>query len=382
MVPHWFSNPNTRTKRSDRILKATPMEGSPMTAEQRATCIYCSTEIDPSRGAGDHVIPAALGRFRDDLRFRRICRDCNTKLGALEEVLLRSAPEALFRRFVPAGRGKRGSAWVAAKGGARPLTTRDHDDHTELIELCPENPENALPIDQLVVRDTKGVEHHLSLFPDMTAASLRRKIADAAPAPNSPMSLHAEDPNHDVYVGLLAELYPDSPYIEGESVDEGVHRVRGQTVFHFSTDYFRALAKIAFHYYLVVNQRGFCGDEPEFTDIRCFIMEGGELEEFFCGGGSQFVSPYREIPGGGALLPAVWGHALAVDEEEREAVVNVMLLAGPKRLAPSHHIRVARFNSPIIVPRAQSAHVYIYYSELDEKGYSGFVSESPVYRVR
>lgn len=357
-----------------------------MTNQNQANCIYCSTEIDPSRGAGDHVIPAALGRFRDDLRFRRICRDCNAKLGVLEETLLRSAPEALFRRFVqgaikPTDRGKRGSTWVAAKGGARPKMTRDHGDHTELMEICPENPENTFPIDQLVIRDTEGTEHHLRLFPDMTAESLRRKISDAAPAPNSPLYLHAEEPNHDIYVNLLAELYPDSPYVEGESVEAGVHRVRGLTEFRFSTDFYRAIAKIAFHYYLVVNRRGLRGDEPDFADIRRFIMEGGDHEEFFGAGGAKFVSPFCELPGGGALLSGVWGHALAADEEQREAVVNVMLFVGPKRPPPSHHIRIAKFQSPIIVPSAQSAHKYVYHDEPDEDGCAGFVSEASVTRI-
>lgn len=346
-----------------------------------ATCIYCPTEVDPSRGAGDHVIPAALGSFRNDLRFRGICRDCNTKIGSLEETLLRSAPEAMIRRFTPGGRGKRGNSWVAAKGGARPKATINHGDHTELVEIDPKNPDNWFPIDQLVVRDAKGDEQHLRLFPDMTAETLRRNILNANPMPNSPIHLHAEEPNHAVYIKLLAEIYPDSPYVDGKSVKAGIHRVRGRIEFRFSTDYYRALAKIALHYYLVVSRRGLRGNEPEFTDIRRFIMEGGNHEAFFGASGARFVSPFRELPDGGALMSSVWCHILAADEERAEAVVNIMLFAGPKRLPPSHHIRLARFNSPIIIPGAQSAHKYIYHNQPDEDGYAGVVSDVSVTRA-
>ena len=44
-------------------------------------CIYCSKSFDPTKGQGDHIIPAQLGEFRDDVRFRGICRECNTHMG-------------------------------------------------------------------------------------------------------------------------------------------------------------------------------------------------------------------------------------------------------------------------------------------------------------
>jgi len=351
-----------------------------------STCIYCQATIDPNRGQGDHVIPAAFGRFRNDLRFRLICPTCNSLLGKTEETLIRSAPEAIFRRFTKnaikqTGRGKRGGGWSAAQGGSRPKGTINHGDHTELVEICPANPENVCPVDQLVVRDATGTEHYLRLFPDMTADSLRQKIGKASPAPNSPMYLHADEQNLDHYKGLLAELYPDSPYVDNGSREAGVHRIQGQTEFRFSTDYYRALAKIAFHYYLVVNKRSLRGDEPAFDAIRHFIMNGGDQKQFFDAGGAKFVSPFHELPGGGAVVSAVWGHALATDEEQNAAVVNVMLFVGPKRVPPSHHIRIATINSPLVIPGAQTAHQYVYHDKPDSDGFAGIVHKASVNRI-
>ena len=80
-------------------------------------------------------------------------------------------------------------------------------------------------------------------------------------------------------------------------------------------------------------------------------------------------------------MSAVWGHALAVDEEQVAATVNLMLFVGPKRLPPSHHVRVALFNSQLVIPKAQTAHQYVYYDEPDEDGFSGFVCKASVNRV-
>lgn len=357
-----------------------------MSDENQNTCIYCPTTINPDRGEGDHVIPAAFGRFRDDLHFRFICSGCNNRLGAIEETLIRSAPEAFFRRFTHSsikstGRGKRGKGWSSAKGGSRPKGTINYGDHTELVEISPDDPENASCIDQLVVRDVEDVEHHLRLNPQMTVKSLSQKIQDASPAPNSPMYLYADEQNHGRYEELLAELYPDSPYVATGSREAGVHCVQGRIAFRFSVDYYRALAKIAFHYYLVVNQRGLRGDESIFDAIRCFIMKGGDHEEFFDADGAKFVSPFRKLPNGSAILSSVWMHSLATDEEQDAATVNLMLFVGPKRLPPSYHVHVARFSSQLIIPRARYAHAYIYHNEPDEDGFAGFVRNMPVTRV-
>lgn len=350
------------------------------------TCIYCPAQITPNRGKGDHVIPAAFGRFRNDLRFRLICRNCNSLLGKIEETLIRSAPEAFFKRFVgnaikPTGRAKRGGGWSAAKGGSRPKGIIKHGDHTELVEISSDNPENVSPIDQLVIHDAAGTEHHLRLSPHMSVKSLQKKIKEASPAPNSPMHLDADEQHYGLYQNLLAELYPDSPCNDIGRQEVGVHRVQGRIEFRFSADYYRAIAKVAFHYYLVVNKRGLRGDEPVFNAIRHFIRNGGDHKQFFAAGGAKFFSPFRELPGGSAVVSAVWGHALATDEEQNAAVVNVMLFVGPKRVPPSHHVRIATLNSSLVIPGAQTAHQYVYYDKPDSDGFAGILHKASVSRI-
>lgn len=56
--------------------------------------------------------------------------------------------------------------------------------------------------------------------------------------------------------------------------------IKGQEIkCHFTDLYFRAIAKIAFHYFLTVFEI-YRGDEKLFGPIRNFIIEGGDRKEF------------------------------------------------------------------------------------------------------
>jgi hypothetical protein len=67
---------------------------------ETANCIYCGKTFDPSKGQGDHVIPAAWGEFRNDIRFRGLCQKCNQKIGKTEQHMLQCGPERIFREMV------------------------------------------------------------------------------------------------------------------------------------------------------------------------------------------------------------------------------------------------------------------------------------------
>src|SRR5436190_4588201 len=163
--------------------------------DPQATCIYCGMAVNLSQGEGDHVIPAALGRFEEELILRRICRQCNSRIGKCEEQLLRCAPEAFVRRMVqpPVKRNKRGTSWVGASGIPPPKFTVNHGDHLELVDGSTDDPRNVYPIDQLVIVNKEKGEHHIRLFSNMTAAHLRAKIDALGLSPSNTIHLHADE---------------------------------------------------------------------------------------------------------------------------------------------------------------------------------------------
>ncbi len=347
-------------------------------------CIYCAAAIDPARGSGDHVIPDAFGRFIGGLRFRRLCRDCNSRVGRAEETLIRSSPEAFMRRYVePAlpktGRGKRGRGGAAASGGGRPTALISRDGWTELVEPTAEDPNTVNSVDQLVFRDTHGVEDHKKLSPDMSPGAMRR-IVDGVPNWTE-FRLLAED-NFERYERLLADA---GFQMVSKSVvrDEGLHREPGYMRFRFDPmAYYRAVAKIAFHYYLAVNARGLRGDEPEFAAIRRFIMCGDiHPAEFFEVDGPRFLTPFGKLPDGRAVTNAHWLHMLGAYDQRRHVVVQVMLFIGPRHLPHSLHVRLGAIRSPILLPTPAQAHIYEYHESAGADGASGVVYKANTSRV-
>lgn len=352
--------------------------------QTQAQCVYCSKPVDLSRGQGDHVIPAALGRFAGEFIFRRICRDCNGLIGKCEEQLLRCAPEAFFRRLVQptVKRTSRGTSWVGANGVPPPKFTVDHGTHHEIVEGSTEDPNNVSSIDQLVIVDKEKGERHVRLFLEMTVTQLNARIVALGVAPtDGGCFLHADEETYPKYVELLKELFPNSPLVEAEGRDSGVHRVEGCIKGIVHADYWRAIAKIGFHYYLLNTSRVH-GDEAQFADIRRFIIVGGDHDPFFSKPAAQVDMLYHELPDGSAIVPHAWAHLLAAVETSDSAVAMVSLFMGPERLAPTYHINLGCFPSPQIVTGACCSHTYIYDAEPTQGTYAGGVVAETLTQLR
>jgi hypothetical protein len=244
-------------------------------------------------------------------------------------------------------------------------------DHQELVDPSTHDPLKVEAIDQVVFVDTERGEQYVRLFPKMTADQLRAKIASLEIKSSGHKYLHCDEGALQHYRTILKEVFPEISFAERETTDAGIHQVPGRTTFVFHTDYWRAIAKIGFHYYLLNNTRGFRGDESEFADIRRFIIEGGDHGLFFTNPVVQFALPFGELPDGRAILPEDWAHVLAADESTQAAVAMVTLFIGPKRLAPTYHINLGRFRNPLIVPDARYVHTYLY--QPNQSQYAGQV---------
>jgi hypothetical protein len=346
-----------------------------------SNCIYCLKPASVS-GEGDHVIPDAFGRFEGQFIFRRICRDCNSRIGRCEEQLIRCAPEALMRRLAQAGpsRDYRGSSWVGAGGMPPPRFFVNRGDHLELAQPSADDPLTAEAIDQLVIVDKSNKQHEIRLFPQMNAAALRTKVDALQLDGWLTINLRADQANCSHYISLVKEVWPNMPIVEASEEQPGTHRVPMRIGFSVNADYWRAIAKIAFHYYLVTTSRGFSGHEPMFAGIRSFIIEGSDHQEFFVKPIRIAPPPFRELSEDQALLPKDWLHVLAADDSEDIALAMVSLFMGPERIARTDYIQLARLPTPLVLPNARCAHVYKYGQE--NPNYSGRVFEVSLSRLQ
>ncbi len=129
--------------------------------------------------------------------------------------------------------------------------------------------------DQLIILDEKGVGHPLELNPQMSLKALRDKVNSLGIKSIKSARINCDEQFEDTYKNMLDQLWPNGKKEELPRFEIGILRVPIKTTFRFTDHYFRAIAKIAFHYYLVHSQRS-KGNEECFAPIRNFIMNGGK----------------------------------------------------------------------------------------------------------
>jgi len=181
---------------------------------------------------------------------------------------------------------------------------------------------------------------------------------------------------------LMKETWPKSEPHNLPDTEAGITQVNGCVTFKVTDHYFRSLAKIAFHYYLVHSRRGFRGDEQCFSPIRDFIMNGGDDKGFFKQPGPKFAMPFGEIPSGGVITPKQWSHIIAADETDKVATVYIQLFVGPGCVPKPHYIKLADINSNVIIPSSTWSHVYLYDESQKSGRYAGEVKEAQITRIR
>jgi hypothetical protein len=349
-------------------------------------CIYCGNVIDGARGEGDHIIPVQLGEFRGDVRFRRICTSCNNAIGRSEQQFLRCGPESFLRDVVnprvPHRRQRGRSPAKRVMGAPGPESTISRGDHNQLVFRCEDNPTNIFPVDQLVIHDDKDQEHFVQLFPNMRPEQLLERVKKAGVNVINRAWVHCEEDHLFRFRCLVVAAWPQHPIQELSVTDAGVHPVAGQITVTVTDHYFRAIAKIAFHYYLSRCQRGLRGDERCFEPIRSFIMTGGDSDRFFGKSHIEFAIPCGDLPTGGVVTPRQWCHVMAADESASVVVIHLQFFVGPGCVPPPWYVTLGDIGSPLVVPDLTWGHVYLYDDPPLPGGYAGFVQQAQISRLR
>lgn len=349
------------------------------------TCVYCSKTFNPSKGQGDHIIPVQFGEFEGDVRFRRICLQCNNRIGRAEEQLLRSAPECFFRNIVnpkvPSSRQRGRSLNVGSKDAPPPECKIEMGDHHQLVHLSTDHPENVYPVDQVVIHDSEGNEYFFKLFPGMKPEPLKKRIDSEVKGKIQKTWLHSSQERFDEFQTLLKDIWPKSNMEERPETEAGTHEVRTTVSFRFTSQYFQAIAKMAFHYYLAHSRRNVRGDEPGFSEIRDFIINGGDVDRFFDRPEQTLHTPFQLMKDRFNATPGLRCHVLMADEKSDIVTVLVQLFVG-KGFAPhTHRITLGRHGGKLKIPKTVFSHAYFYHEEQDSNK-AGWVEEPRILQVR
>ena len=235
-------------------------------------CLYCN-EVPESE---EHPLSAALGEFSGaPTLINRICKQCNERrIGLLDEQFVRCGPVAVLRkRFGIEGREhhQKVNPFYRGSAGGRPIRFLCWDESfgcEVLVELIGGN--EARQLSQLIVKGQSGPHHHIPLTPAMTRQALGQAVV--ALKLTAPLAVRLiYDPETEQWAAdLFRQLWPDIPLPEST---KGATRFQGGIIqFQTTSRYYRAIAKIGFHYFLT-QFPNYSGHESIFSEIRDFIID-------------------------------------------------------------------------------------------------------------
>lgn len=304
--------------------ESSPPGGSAVSGSSNPICIYCGSSGPFSQ---EHAIPFCLGEFQGFATLPdRVCARCNNSIGGLERHFCRGAsPESFFRRIVGVqGRKshKPHNPFTEGVGERHPIDARIKDPvsgDTLLWEFVGRNEVRQVP--QVVLSDESGGSRPIRITPTMTPEQLLA-------------SIHAAGLQHiDGYVVADPGEYP---WVErllaaiGKRMTEADEQ-RGPL--HFSEwvnvglevgpEYFRAIAKIGFHYYLTASP-ALRGSEKELQPLRDFVLKGGDIDSFV---EQRKLIILHEIP-------RAYGHIALAMWDQSHVEVYLQFFLGPDNPRP------------------------------------------------
>jgi hypothetical protein len=297
-------------------------------------CIYCGS----SDFSVEHHVPRCLGNFRGNQTLvDRICGACNNSFKLLDEQLCRSGGEAFFREYLGIQGRKRqnkaNSFYRGSAGGQRVQIEANSptDGRTIALELNGGSPRELRHF-ELLAED--GTRHVIPVPDRMTPEQFRTAVDQLNIGAIREGHVYADDPQIEWMQSLLATLAPDVTVQWTAEVPEPVTYPGAVITFTVTERYFRALAKIGFHFFLSCLPQ-FRGDEGCFGEIREFIATEGSMDR--C---DRFVtSEVRQTIYNG-LRPANWGHLLTAEVDSHSLTARVQLFLGPESLPAIHTVRL------------------------------------------
>jgi len=320
------------------------------------------------------VLPVAFGEFKDAPNLDGyICKKCNEqRLGLLDQQIARCGPEGLLRKFYAVeGRAehKKVNPFVRGSAGGRRLefSTFDANIGAE-VNLEIRNGKVTQMCEMIFVETESGKTHHLPLFEEMSAGQLLEAMVRLGVVEPYETRLSYYPHEREWVQKLIKEACPAVTFSEGRPLSNIIERPAVR--FELGERYFRAIAKIGFHYFLS-QFRNYTGHEEIFSRIRQFIYEDTNKP-------IQHVNDFMSVRQG-SLFQGVsdpnaraegWrAHFLAADTRDSVCAAYVQLFLTEDYAGQINEIVLAR--DPAVNGRASFGHKYRYYPDGKRGKFSG-----------
>jgi hypothetical protein len=157
---------------------------------------------------------------------------------------------------------------------------------------------------------------------------------------------------------------------------DGTIKTKASGVAIYGREYFRAIAKIAFHYFLLYSSL-FDGSELEFEPIRRFIRNGkGNEKDFVIEGAMPAI--YNES---GRDRPPFYGHILLMDMAPNRIAVWLQLFVGHNYKPNWRRVILSTRRRGVLLPSEEFGHYYRILEPAERSQYDGVVEKQIVAQV-
>jgi hypothetical protein len=303
----------------------------------------------------------------------KVCRPTNEELGKLDEALVRTAPEALFRVL----------AGVKGRSGHPPTSPFYYDPlNPDAVRVMGKHPDNDYEVLWEIDPGTmKGREarqvvfrHDERIIPlplpkGDIIAFLKRVMKGKGLEGREMIAFFCDEDEYGAVMEAVHALVGEGKVIVSSRLGEPGHIVRVSSALSITRTHLRAVTKIALHYLLAnVPANIMTGHEPAFDAAKRFIM----ADENFEGRVALSREPMVEDIASGRKLKW-YAHLLHAEIGYTKIVVRAQFFVGPAVAAPTWVVRLA--SNPSRVYTDFFGHGFMLFEERASDGHQGEVTE-------
>lgn len=346
-------------------------------------CIYCDT--DNPKWVKSHVVPRLMGTFKNQPSLlNRVCVDCDKEIGKCEALLAKCTIEAVLLKHIGiVGRHREKSLSPFRKGhsGYPPIRMvtilPGYDNETRVEPIGDSTNADILP--QLILIDAQGNYEELVINnPDcisITEWSLLLKKCFEGKVKD----LKAIEISNEQFT-LIKRVFNKYGITFTSEEDVNISPLHAHVLAEgcvtYDKRYFRAIAKIAFHYFLL-HSKLFDGSEAEFKSIHRFIRYGEGDEWNLIEKGNQSIA---QDPSG-RDRPSYYGHVLRTEIASKVISVYVQLFIGHDYMPEWYRVHLSQKMRKVFLQTEEFGHYYKYFEPNKRSQYDGEINKLTVAQI-
>lgn len=346
-------------------------------------CVYCDA-VNP-KWAKAHVVPRLMGTFKNQpTLLKRVCAVCDKEIGKCEALLAKCTIEAVILKHIGiVGRHKDKSSPPFRRGhsGYPPIRmTTVLPGYEKEVRVEPiGDSKNVDILPQLILIDAQGNREELAINnPDCISLTVLSLLVKKCSEGNI-KELEVIGISNEQFI-LIKHVFRKTGITFDPADDAKIPPLQAQVLVKgcvtYDTRYFRAVAKIAFHYFLL-HSKLFDGSESEFEMIRRFIRygEGGECD--FLEKNNQ---PIAQDPSG-KDRPPYYGHVLRTEITSKSIAVCVQLFIGHDYKPEWYRVLLSQKKRVIFLQTEEFGHYYKYLEPDKRSHYDGVIENLTVAQI-